>query len=97
MIPHSFQEESSAGQTQVWLLGRDATSLSGSWIPNTSEWPNAGEESLPLLSEVLESGPHLKRLFLSSKACLGILRRAKNRGKVLPEMLDRALREQAET
>ena len=46
------------------------------------------------LSQILEARPHPK-YYLSKKACLGILRRAKERGKPLPEQLDWALRVQA--
>ncbi|KWT86916.1 hypothetical protein APY03_3796 [Variovorax sp. WDL1] len=37
------------------------------------------------------------RYFLSAQACAGILRRASRRGKTLPALLDRALRQQAGT
>lgn len=43
------------------------------------------------LSEILESETS-EKYFLSPKACLGILRRAAKRGKVLPAMLAEALR-----
>jgi len=56
------------------------------------ESPNAVRESR--LSQILEAAPHPKYC-LSAKACLGILRRAEKRGKVLPPMLDQALRRQA--
>ena len=36
-----------------------------------------------------------QKYYLSQKACLGILRRAKTRGKVLPEILHKALTRQA--
>ena len=39
---------------------------------------------------ILEPRPH-RRYFLSRKACLGILRRARRRGKVLPDTLREAL------
>jgi DNA (cytosine-5)-methyltransferase 1 len=41
------------------------------------------------------AGGALQKYYLSEKACLGILRRAERRGKVLPPMLDQALRKQA--
>lgn len=45
-----------------------------------------------LLSDILErTGDHLLRYCLSVKACAGILRRAVNKGKVLPEILRKAL------
>ena len=47
------------------------------------------------LSAVLETGRVPPRYCLSPKACAGILRRAKRRGKELPPMLRRALEEVA--
>jgi hypothetical protein len=46
------------------------------------------------LSQVLEMNPD-KKYWLSPKACQGILRRAENRGKKLPELLGKTLREQS--
>ena len=46
------------------------------------------------LSQILEDSPHQK-YSLSAKACQGILNRANRRGKKLPEMLEKALAEQA--
>ena len=46
------------------------------------------------LSGILEAYPSLK-YYLSKTACLGILRRAFERGKKLPKMLARALKIQA--
>ena len=46
------------------------------------------------LSQILEAAPH-PRYYLSAVACLGILRRAKERGKPLPLTLESALRIQA--
>ena len=46
------------------------------------------------LSRILEAEPHPK-YYLSKTACLGILRRAKKRGKELPPVLKRALEIQA--
>ena len=39
------------------------------------------------LSDILETGDHLLRYCLSAKACAGILKRAKKRGRKLPELL----------
>ena len=55
---------------------------------NISEAHNDGVESL--LSDTLEGRVHQK-YFLSPKACRGILRRAKRRGKELPKALEEAL------
>lgn len=43
-----------------------------------------------MLSDVLEDGVP-KKYFLSSKACAGILRRARKRGKAIPPALETAL------
>jgi len=43
------------------------------------------------LSAILETGALPQRFFLSAKACAGILRRAKNRGRQLPPSLKAAL------
>lgn len=44
------------------------------------------------LSDILEIGDVPQRFFLTAKACQGILRRADKRGKVLPEVLNAALK-----
>ena len=56
------------------------------------ESPNVAVESH--LSQILEEQPHPK-YSLSAKACQGIIRRAEHRGKPLPDMLRKALEEQA--
>ena len=64
-----------------------------SWMLNTGPAPlNAVD--VYSLSQILEARPHPK-YYLSKKACLGILRRAKERGKPLPEQLGWALKVQA--
>lgn len=69
-------------------------SPTGFWTLKGSEFPSAGVESS--LSDILESpGPHLSKYFLSRKACIGILRRASNRGRMLPQILFEALRKVA--
>ena len=57
------------------------------------EYPN--EENASHLSQILEAIPH-RKYSLSAKACEGILRRASNRGKELPQMLKDALVQQIE-
>ena len=59
---------------------------------NTSESLKDAEESF--LSQILQDAPPIK-YYLSPKACLGILRRASERGKALPPKLERALKIQA--
>ena len=60
---------------------------------NTGASPNEGQESF--LSQILQADVP-QRFYLSRKACLGILRRASARGKALPEILKKALEQQAE-
>ena len=60
---------------------------------NTSESPNVGVVST--LSQILEKNVP-EKYYLSTKACLGILRRASARGKELPQMLKTALERQAQ-
>ena len=52
------------------------------------------EESVSSLSQILQEDPPPK-YYLTWKACLGILRRASERGKELPEKLKRALKIQS--
>lgn len=60
---------------------------------NIGESPNVAVESR--LSQIMEEHPHPKYC-LSAKACLGILNRAKRRGKPLPEALENALIQQSQ-
>ena len=67
--------------------------LGGYWTLNTGPAPrNGGHGST--LSQILQERPPLK-YYLTKKACLGILRRAKGRGKPLPPELEQALKIQA--
>ena len=59
---------------------------------NTGVSPRVARESS--LWQILEPHPH-RKYFLSRKACLGILRRARKRGKVLPAPLHLALEMQS--
>jgi len=59
---------------------------------NTGPSHKGAKESI--LSQILEATPHPK-YYLSRTACLGILRRAKKRGKELPPVLKQALEIQA--
>ena len=61
---------------------------------NTSVWPK--DAGVCSLSDTLETGNVPQRFFLSAKACQGILRRAKKRGKKLPEQLLQALSQVAQ-
>ncbi len=59
------------------------------WTGSTGLSPSGG--AVCSLSDILETTPVPKRYYLSAKACVGILRRAVNRGKELPQLLQRAL------
>lgn len=64
----------------------------GCWLRNTGASPRDAIESF--LSQILQAQPP-KKYYLTTAACLGILRRAEERGKPLPKALDTALRIQA--
>ena len=64
----------------------------GCWLRNTGSSPRDAIESF--LSQILQAHPP-KKYYLTTAACLGILRRAEERGKPLPKALDTALRIQA--
>ena len=64
----------------------------GCWLRNTGPSPRDAIESF--LSQILQAHPP-KKYYLTTAACLGILRRAEERGKPLPQALDTALRIQA--
>lgn len=59
---------------------------------NSTEWHNAA--AVCSLSSTLETGDVPPRYYLSEKACAGIIRRAKQKGKPLPEVLSAALQAQ---
>ena len=64
----------------------------GAFLRNTGPSPRDATESC--LSQILEDHPP-KKYYLTTAACLGILRRAEERGKPLPKALGTALRIQA--
>lgn len=71
---------------------RTGGALPGDYMTlNTGECPSVEKESR--LSQILQGGAH-RKYYLSAKACQGILNRAKRRGKILPEMLQKALETQ---
>ena len=76
------------------LWETNSPSLGGFWTLNTGPAPRSGGNA-SILSQILEASPPQK-YYLSRTACLGILRRAKKRGKTLPPVLKRALEIQAE-
>ena len=76
------------------------------WVQTDALFPSVGEYTMPSfgespseenvshLSQILEDYP-LPKYSLSARACVGILTRAKRRGKKLPEELETALKMQA--
>lgn len=68
--------------------GGRLTQLGESLTLNIGEYPSVENEST--LSEILEDNVP-EKYYLSPKACLGILRRAKNKGRKLPDNLRIAL------
>ena len=80
------------------LLGEFYWELISPWLGGSSML-NTGPAPLNAvdvysLSQILEGSPH-RRYYLSRTACLGILRRAEERGKELPPQLKTALMMQA--
>ena len=82
----------SSARWGTWAMGGPTAcwTLSGS-EHNSTHAPSRSAEGVSSLSDVLETQPLPQRYCLSSKACLGILKRAERRGKKLPEMLRQAL------
>lgn len=74
--------------TAGMVRGGRLTQLGESLTLNIGEYPNVENEST--LSEILEDNVP-EKYYLSPKACLGILRRAKNKGRKLPDNLRIAL------
>lgn len=81
------------GQAQVSLPARKGASHGVSSTLNFSESPSVVKESS--LSQVLITDSIPQKYYLSAKACAGILRRAKMRGKTLPPTLKAALERSA--
>ena len=86
----SFRTEPD-GSTQVWLLDPQEEPLGAQWTPNTADWRSEGGASLSSLAEVLVTFKVPMRYSLSPAACAGILARAANRQRTLPERLRLAL------
>ena len=77
-----------------WCNARELKSHGGYWTHNIGGSPNAVVESF--LSRILQPTEDVpEKYYLSPRACQGILRRAKERGKELPEELRIALERQA--
>ena len=81
---------------QDWQNCLSAKSHGGYWTHNIGECPNVAVESS--LSRILQPLEDVQeKYYLSPRACAGILRRAKERGKELPEELRIALELQSMT
>lgn len=77
-----------------WQDFRSVTSHGESLTLSIGESPNVAVESS--LSQILQPQSDVpQKYFLSKRGCLGILRRAAVKNKVLPMELEQALREQA--
>lgn len=83
--------ESSSMRWGNWGMGGP----SGFLTLDGSEYHNGA--GVCSLSDVLETGDVPPKYFLSAKACRGILRRAKKRGRELPPALLAALQQAAES
>jgi hypothetical protein len=68
----------------------------GSWTLNGAEHngipaPSRSAGDVCSLSDVLETAEVPQKFYLTAKACAGILKRAENREKTLPQSLKQAL------
>ena len=90
-----FLSPGTDGRTPEYVSPKEETeSWSGVCLTlNISESPNDAAESS--LYSILEHGGSTRRYCLSPKACQGILRRAKERGKILPKALEETLEKMA--
>jgi hypothetical protein len=80
--------KSKNGQNRVVLSLMNGLLHGELWMLNFGESPSEERESH--LSQILQDKV-LQKYYLSKRACEGILRRAKERGKELPEILKQAL------
>ena len=80
------------GPTPTYTWETDGALRTELLMRNTGEFPSADVAST--LSQILQAEVP-EKYFLSAKACQGILRRAAERGKELPEVLQKALERQA--
>jgi hypothetical protein len=65
----------------------------GYWMPNS--WGFHSAAAVYLSSVLVPPSSIPERYYLTAKACAGILRRARRRGKALPHVLEMALRQRA--
>ena len=87
-------KEAGLGADASMMIWADGALLGEFTMRSFGECPSA--ENVLRLSAILEECPHLK-YSLSAKACQGILNRAEQGGKKLPEQLEAALRFQSTT
>lgn len=91
LFPESEGEVVASGGLVLELLpGQPESPRGGYWTPSTSGFRSAGAVYLSSVLEPASSIPG--RYYLTRKACAGILRRARRRGKALPHVLEMALR-----
>lgn len=82
-----------SGPQPEWLEADDAMLHGEPLMLNIGESPSVAQESS--LSQILQKPEDVpQKYYLSPKACIGILRRAKQRGKELPMQLKKALEAQ---
>jgi hypothetical protein len=81
-------DETSGFSCEQWM-NSGITSAGRTWTRSMPVWRSGA--SVCSLSATLETGAVPPPYYLSPKACAGILRRAKKRGKVLPRPLEQAL------
>ena len=100
-ISESSSKKSAKSQTPTYayLDVRNGANSDVSWetrsqfrgqLTTLQTFPYLSEESGYTLSQILTDAP--PKYALSPRACQGILNRAEKRGKVLPEILENALR-----
>lgn len=91
LFPESNAEvTASSGLVLELLPDQPESPHGGYWMPNTSGFRSAA--AVYLSSVLVPASSIPERYYLTVKACAGILRRAKRRGKQLPLVLEMALR-----
>lgn len=80
-----------SGRQPEWLEAALAVPHGDKWMLNTGECPNV--ENVSTLYMILQETVQ-EKYYLSAKACLGILRRAEQRNRILPGVLKEALEQQ---
>jgi len=88
-------DEITPSYSRRWPSSGFTTSHGECWTADTSESPNAGAASTSLRDVLEDSVP--AKYYLSPKAAQGILRRAEERGRMLPSHLSAALEAVAQT